>query len=243
MNVYYDALCDAHYENPCVSSQTIQSVTPPAIFCIGLNYKDHAQEAGLPIPKFPVHFMKPPSCVVGSGDEIVIPAVASSPNEVDYEGEMAVIIGKTVKNASIDEAGDAILGFTAANDVSARRWQGKKGGGQWCRGKSFDTFLPLGPSLLPAREIGPSPRLSLTTRVNGEVLQSSCTSNMVWNVPEIVAFLSQDTTLQAGTVILTGTPPGVGYAMEPPRFLAPGDVVEVELEGAGVLRNVVVNSQ
>jgi len=213
----------------------------PAIFCVGLNYKKHAEEAKLALPRYPVFFLKNPAALCGPEDAIVIPAVASkSSPEVDYEGELAVVIGaRPVKNVSPEESLDYVLGYTAANDVSARRWQGKKGGGQWSRGKSFDTFCPLGPSLLLQTEGVDPDNLNIQTRLNGETVQSDNTKDMNFGVRELISFLSESTTLLPGTVILTGTPSGVGYARDPPIFLKPGDTVEVEIDGVGVLRNKV----
>jgi len=215
--------------------------TPPAVICVGLNYRKHAAEAGLPEPAFPVVFYKNPSVVIGPGDDIVIPTVASDPHEVDYECELAVVIGsRPVRNVSKADALDYVLGYTAANDVSARRWQGPKGGTQWSRSKSFDTFCPLGPALLLAHSDVDPDNLAIATRLNGVTVQESNTADMIFDVSSIVSFLSQSTTLLPGTVILTGTPEGVGFTREPPVFLKPGDVVEVELEGVGILSNSVV---
>lgn len=214
---------------------------PPAVMCVGLNYRKHAAEAGLPEPHWPVVFYKNPSAVCGPGDDIVIPSVASEPAEVDYECELAVVIGaRPARNVSKEDALNYVLGYTAANDVSARRWQGKKGGSQWSRSKSFDTFCPLGPALLVAHPSVNPDALAISTRLNGVTVQESSTSDMIFDVASIVSFLSQSTTLLPGTVILTGTPEGVGFTRDPPLFLQPGDVVEVEVEGVGVLSNRVV---
>uniref|UniRef100_A0A7S0ZY25 Fumarylacetoacetase-like C-terminal domain-containing protein n=1 Tax=Noctiluca scintillans TaxID=2966 RepID=A0A7S0ZY25_NOCSC len=221
-----------------VSFSSVLAQSPPAIYCIGLNYKRHAAEAGMDIPKFPIFFMKPPTAVVAHGDAIRIPAVCH-PEEVDWEVELAVVIGKAAKNVSAKTALDHVLGYTVANDVSARRWQGKKGGGQWCRAKVFDTFCPLGPRLVPASEIPDPNQLALSCTVNGEVMQQSNTSDMIFSVAHIIEFLSEGTTLLPGTVILTGTPEGVGFARKPPLFLKPGDSVTVSIEGIGELTNPV----
>jgi 2-keto-4-pentenoate hydratase/2-oxohepta-3-ene-1,7-dioic acid hydratase in catechol pathway len=159
---------------------------------------------------------------------------------VDYECELAVIIGQECKNVSKDRALEVIFGYTAANDVSARDWQKQFGGGQFCRGKSFDTFAPLGPAIVTKDEIPNPNSLRIATRVNGKTRQSSNTSDMLFDVPTLVEFLSGSTTLYPGTVILTGTPQGVGMAMKPPQYLAPGDFVEIEIEKIGVLSNPVV---
>ncbi|GMH67035.1 hypothetical protein TrLO_g5364 [Triparma laevis f. longispina] len=215
----------------------------PAIFCVGLNYKKHAKEAKMELPRFPVFFLKNPASICGPGDDIKIPRVAST-NEVDFEGELAIVIGpRPVKNVSPEDALDFVLGYTSANDVSARRWQGKKGGGQWARGKSFDTFCPLGPSLLLQQSGFDPDNLKIETRLNGETMQSSSTADMNFNVPSLISFLSESTTLLPGTVILTGTPEGVGYAREPPVFFKVGDKVEVEIDGIGVLENTVVEEE
>ena len=170
------------------------------------------------------------------GASIYIPRTPVS-TQVDYEGELAVVIGTTCKNVSREKALDHVLGYTCANDVSARDWQKQWGGGQWCRGKSFDTFAPLGPYLVTPDEIPNPNALEIATRVNGEVLQQSNTADMIFDVPALIEFLSGETTLAAGTVILTGTPSGVGLGRTPQRWLQPGDRVEIEIEGIGVLEN------
>eukprot|EP00939_MAST-03C_sp_MAST-3C-sp1_P002907 g2907.t1 len=212
----------------------LENEVPPAVFCIGLNYRKHAAETNMKIPRYPIVLMKNPAAVCAHLDEIEIPPCASD-DIIDYEAELALVIGKETKNVSPDEALDYVLGYTTANDVSARKWQGKKGGGQWCRSKSFDTFLPLGPELLLDCE-NPN-ALDLRTRVNGVTLQDSNTSDMIFSVAEIVSFLSQGTTLLPGTVVLTGTPEGVGYTREPRIFLKKGDEVEVGLGDATPLQN------
>eukprot|EP00405_Crypthecodinium_cohnii_P043528 CAMPEP_0206568884 /NCGR_PEP_ID=MMETSP0325_2-20121206/26096_1 /ASSEMBLY_ACC=CAM_ASM_000347 /TAXON_ID=2866 /ORGANISM="Crypthecodinium cohnii, Strain Seligo" /LENGTH=267 /DNA_ID=CAMNT_0054072343 /DNA_START=64 /DNA_END=864 /DNA_ORIENTATION=+ len=212
---------------------------PPAIYCIGLNYKKHAAETGLSEPRFPIYFFKPPTSLCGHGDDIEIPSVCH-PEEVDYEVELAVVIGKAAKNVTEAEALDYVSGYAVANDVSARRWQGKKGGGQWCRSKAFDTFCPIGPRLVPASEIADPNDLEITTTLNGEVLQKSSTKDMIFSVQQCIAFMSQGTTLLPGTIILTGTPEGVGFTRKPPVFLKPGDTVTVAVEGIGEVTNKVV---
>ena len=214
-------------------------IEPRVILCIGLNYRKHAEETGAKIPEWPVLFLKSPNTLQNPGDPIVLPTKLRS-NEVDYECELAVIIGRECKNVPKDRALAFVFGYTAANDVSARDWQKRFGGGQFCRGKSFDTFAPLGPAIVTKDEI-PSPNsLRIATRVNGKTRQSSNTSDMLFDVPTLVEFLSGSTTLYPGTVILTGTPQGVGMAMNPPQYLAPGDFVEIEIEKIGVLSNPVV---
>ncbi|MDA0738630.1 MAG: fumarylacetoacetate hydrolase family protein [Nitrospirae bacterium] len=210
-------------------------VTPPTILCIGLNYRQHAEETGAKIPEHPVLFIKARNALNNPGDAIVIPKVA--PGQVDYECELAVIIGKTAKNVSPDEALDYVLGYTCANDVSARRWQKEGGGKQWCRGKSFDTFCPLGPCIVTPDDIPNPNNLKITTTLNGETMQDSTTADMIFDVPTLISFLSEGTTLLPGTVILTGTPQGVGFARTPPVFLKAGDQVSIEIEHIGVLAN------
>lgn len=221
-------------------ARLLPPIEPAAIFCIGLNYHKHAAEVGAPVPKLPVVFMKPPSAVAGAWDHIVIPQVCAEKPEVDYEVELAVVIGRPCKNVSEVEALNYVLGYTVANDVTARRWQGAKGGGQWCRGKSFDTFLPLGPSVVPAGRVDPQ-NLRLRSVLNGKVMQESNTSDMIFSVAQIIAFLSEGTTLQPGTVILTGTPEGVGYKRDPPVYLEPDDDIVCEIDGIGTLRNKVIS--
>lgn len=221
-------------------AQVLAPVVPSAIFCIGLNYRKHAAEAGAAIPVFPVVFMKSPSSLQNPDGSIEIPTHLKS-TEVDYEAELAVVIGRRCKNVRRDDALSYVLGYTAANDVSARDWQMKWGGSQWTRGKTFDTFAPLGPSLLTADEIKNPNSLQIKTILNGKVVQDSNTADMIFDVPAIIEFLSGSTTLLPGTVILTGTPEGVGGAQKPPRFLKVGDSITVEIEKIGSLTNGVVN--
>jgi len=209
------------------------------IFCIGLNYRQHAAETNAKIPEYPILFMKGISAVQDPDAPIVIPRHLES-TEVDYEGELAVVIGTACKNVSRDRALDYVLGYTCADDVSARDWQIRNGGGQWCRGKTFDTFAPLGPALVTTDEIPNPNALKLSTTVSGERLQEWTTGDMIFDVPRLIEFLSGSTTLLPGTVILTGTPHGVGMARKPPRWLRPGDVVTVEIENIGRLTNPVV---
>jgi 2-keto-4-pentenoate hydratase/2-oxohepta-3-ene-1,7-dioic acid hydratase in catechol pathway len=213
-------------------------MVPAAILCIGLNYQKHAEEMNARIPKFPVLFFKNPYALQDPGAPIMIPRKLVS-TQVDYEGELAVIIGKTCRNATRENALDHVLGYAAANDVSARDWQKDWGGSQWCRGKSFDTFAPLGPWLVTRDEIPDPNALRITTRVNGETLQESNTGDMIFDISSLIEFLSADTTLEAGTVILTGTPEGVGMGRTPQRWLKKGDQVVVEIEKIGLLSNTV----
>lgn len=219
-------------------SKILAPIVPPVILCIGLNYKHHAAESGMPLPERPILFVKGPNALQNPGDPIEIPTHLAS-DEVDYECELAVVIGKPCKNVSRSNALDYVLGYTCANDVSARDWQLKKGGGQWCRGKFFDTFAPLGPVLVTADEIKDPNVLGIKTILNGETVQDWNTSDMIFNVASIIEFLSGSTTLLPGTVILTGTPHGVGMAAKPPRWLKPGDSVSIEIEGIGRLTNPV----
>jgi 2-keto-4-pentenoate hydratase/2-oxohepta-3-ene-1,7-dioic acid hydratase in catechol pathway len=217
-------------------------VEPPIILCIGLNYRKHAAETGAKIPEYPVLFIKSPGTLQHPGDPIVLPTRLRS-TEVDYECELAVVIGQKCKNVSKKDALEVVFGYTAGNDVSARDWQKAFGGGQWCRGKGFDTFAPLGPAIVTKDEIPNPNSLRIGTRVNSKTRQSSNTSDMIFDVPTLIEFLSGSTTLYPGTVILTGTPEGVGMAMDPPQFLARGDFVEIEIEKIGVLSNPVVTEE
>jgi 2-keto-4-pentenoate hydratase/2-oxohepta-3-ene-1,7-dioic acid hydratase in catechol pathway len=213
-------------------------VAPVAILCIGLNYKRHAAESNLPAPQFPVLFVKGTNTLQHPGEPILIPTHLPS-EEVDYECELAVVIGKACKNVQRESALDHVLGYTCANDVSARDWQIKRGGGQWCRGKFFDTFAPLGPRLVTRDEIPDPNALRLRTILNGETVQDWNTNDMIFDVPALIEFLSGSTTLLPGTVILTGTPHGVGMAAKPPRWLKPGDSVTINIEKIGALTNPV----
>ena len=213
-------------------------VDPVQILAVGVNYRAHAEEMGSAFPEYPVIFMKGVGSLLDPDQAIRIPEYLGS-DQVDYEVELAVLIGRTCKNVTEDQALEYVLGYTVANDVTARDWQKRWGGGQWCRAKSFDTFCPVGPWLVTADEIPDPNTLNLCSRVNGEVRQNSTTADMIFKVSRLIAFLSGSTTLPAGTLILTGTPPGVGMAMTPPRYLVPGDRVEVEISGIGVLANPV----
>lgn len=215
-------------------------ITPSNIIGIGLNYRSHAMEMGRPLPEFPMIFIKTTNAVQDPQCPIVLPRSGNASHEVDYECELAVVIGRTAKNVPRETALDYVLGYTAANDVSARDWQFKWGGGQFCQGKGFDTFCPLGPVLVTPDEIPDPGVLAVRSFVNGELRQSSNTSDLIFDVPALIAFLSASRTLLPGTVILTGTPSGVGIALSPPRFLQPGDVVTVEIAQIGSLTNPVV---
>ena len=223
---------------PATVKKLLAPVQPTAVLCIGLNYRKHAEEGGAAIPEHPVLFMKMPSTVQNPGDPILLPTKLKS-DAVDYECELAVVIGKNCKNVSKADALDYVLGYTCANDVSARDWQKGGGGGQWCRGKTFDTFCPLGPVLVTSDEIPNPNALGIKTILNGEVMQNWNTEDMIFDVPTLIEFLSGSTRLAAGTVILTGTPHGVGFARTPPVLLKDGDEVTIEIDGIGQLTNPV----
>ena len=212
---------------------------PRDILCVGLNYRQHAAETGASVPEHPVLFMKNSGAVQNPGDPIVLPRKLRS-DTVDYECELAVVIGTACHNVAKEEALAHVAGYTCANDVSARDWQKNGGGGQWCRGKTFATFCPLGPVLVTPDEIPDPNRLPIRTLLNGQVMQDWNTDDMIFDVPTLIEFLSASMLLRPGTVILTGTPHGVGVARQPPVFLQPGDTVSVEIGGIGVLTNPVV---
>ena len=214
-------------------------VEPRTIYCIGLNYRKHAEESGAKIPTHPVVFLKSPTAVQDPEGPIILPRHLRS-DKVDFEAELAVVIGIECKNVSRADALNYVLGYTAANDISARDWQKDWGGSQWCRGKTFDTFCPMGPALVTPASIKDPNNLAIKTRVNGVTMQESNTRDMIFSVAEIIEFLSGSTTLEPGTLILTGTPEGVGMGRKPPVYLKAGDIVEVEIEGIGVLRNPVI---
>lgn len=230
------------YQQPKVTTvpadvrKLLAPIVPTVFFCIGLNYRKHAVESESPIPEHPIVFMKNPPAAQNPGDPILLPRHLKS-TWVDYEGELAVIIGKTCKNVSRERALDYVLGYACANDISARDWQGKWGGGQWCKGKTFDTFAPFGPCLVTTDEIPDPNTMRIRTILNGQVRQDSNTADMIFDVPTLIAFLSGSTTLLPGTVILSGTPGGVGSAMKPQSWLQPGDTITVEIEKIGSLTN------
>lgn len=221
-------------------AKLLAPLEPTAILCIGLNYRRHAEETGAKFPEYPVLFFKGINTRQHPGGPILLPTHLRS-DEVDYECELAVVIGRPCKNVSRANALDYVLGYTCCNDVSARDWQIKRGGGQWSRGKTFDTFSPLGPCLVTPDEIPNPNSLRLRTLLNGQVVQDSSTADMIFDVPTLIEFLSGSTTLMPGTVILTGTPQGVGMAQKPPRWLCPGDSVSIEIEKIGKLINPVEN--
>ena len=225
---------------PVAPGKLLSPIAPTNIIGIGLNYRRHAEEMGRPLPQFPMIFVKTTNTVQNPGEPIVLPRSQNASHEVDYECELAVVIGRPAKNVPRERALDHVLGYTIANDVSARDWQFKWGGGQFCQGKGFDTFCPLGPVLVTADEIPDPGALAIRTRVNGELRQESTTADLIFDVPTLIAFLSASKTLVPGTIILTGTPSGVGAAFTPPRFLQPGDTVTIEIDGIGALTNPVV---
>jgi 2-keto-4-pentenoate hydratase/2-oxohepta-3-ene-1,7-dioic acid hydratase in catechol pathway len=205
---------------------------PGKIVCVGLNYRDHAEESGLAVPKTPVIFSKFSSCVIAPGEPVVVP---SASERVDYEAELAVVIGRRAKHVSAARAYEYVLGYTAFNDVTARDFQ--FGDGQWQRGKSCDTFAPMGQTIVTTDEIPDPHTLRITMRVNGAVMQDSNTAQLIFQIPELIEFISSSTTLEPGDVVATGTPSGVGFARKPPVFLKPGDVMEVGIDRIGGLGN------
>ena len=233
---------DGEFEATDQRITPFQFLTPidfRCIYAIGLNYRAHAEETGLEIPKYPMVFMKAPTAAQNPGDPIVLPRYLRS-DKVDYEAELGVVIGRPCKNVKPEEALSYVLGYVCANDVSARDWQKEKGGGQFCRGKTFDTFCPVGPCLATADEIPDPSKLTIRSFVNEEKMQESGTDDMIFDVPTLISFLSGSSTLLPGTLILTGTPSGVGEARNPKRYLVPGDEVTVEIDGLGILTNPVV---
>ena len=214
---------------------------PASILCIGLNYHQHAAEIGFKLPKYPALFFKNTAALNHPQDPIVIPDSCIDPPQVDYEAELAVVIDRPTKDVSVDEALNYVRGYTLANDVSARRWQKHGGAGQFARSKSFDTFCPLGPMLITPDEIPNPQELQIKCILNGEIMQDANTSDMIFSVAEIIAYLSTDMTLLPGSVILTGTPSGVGYARKPQVYLKSGDTVEVTIDGFGTLSSPVVS--
>jgi len=213
-------------------------VEPPNVLALGLNYRKHADETNISYPEIPVIFIKANTTIIGPGEAVLLPA--AGPDRVDYECELAIVIGKKTKNVKKASAMECIFGYTCANDVSARDWQIEKQKKQWARGKSFDTFCPLGPWIVTKDEIPDPNALRIRTILNGEILQDSNTSDMIFDVPAIVSDLSTSMTLLPGTVILTGTPEGVGFTRKPAVYLKEGDSVTVEIERIGQLTNPVL---
>jgi len=224
------------------SSQPLSSVTllapiprPPKLICVGLNYRDHAIESKMEIPKVPTIFSKFPSAVIGPGDPIVLPKNSTQP---DYEAEFAFVIGRGGRHIPAERWHEHVFGYTLINDVSARDFQ--MATSQWLMGKTFDTFAPMGPYLVSADEIPDPHALDISLTINGETLQHSNTRELIFKIPELVAYLSSVFTLEPGDVVSTGTPAGVGFARKPPRYLRAGDDVTVHVDGIGDLRNPVV---
>ena len=210
---------------------------PRKIICLGLNYRDHAVETGSRIPSEPILFSKYPTTLIGHLGEIVLPEVST---EVDYEAELVIVVGRTGRHIPRERALDYVAGYTIGHDVSARDWQLHKPGKQWMVGKTFDTFAPVGPALVATSEVPDPQNLVIRLRLNGKTMQDSNTNQMIFRTDEILSYLSQIFTLEPGDLIFTGTPSGVGMARTPPVGLLPGDVVEVEIDGLGVLSNPVV---
>ena len=238
---------DSVFDKFEISSQEIKvkkllsPVSPPNILGIGMNYKTHAAETGIKPPDIPVMFLKATGTLIGPEDPIVLPR--AGPHQVDCEAELAIVIGKTAKNVSKEEAMNYILGYTCANDVSARDWQIRKQKNQWTRGKSFDSFCPVGPWVVTKDEIPDPHNLGIQSDINGRIYQDSSTSDMIFDIPTIVSNLSQSITLFPGTLILTGTPHGIGFTRVPPVFLKDGDIVTIFIEKIGHLTNNVVSEK
>ena len=234
-----DALIQANERGWLVRSEDAYWLAPVPrpgkLICIGLNYRDHAAESNMPIPERPVVFSKFATAVIAPGEPVVLPTISS---QVDYEAELAVVIGRRARNVRSSQALDYVLGYTCFNDISARDFQFADG--QWQRGKSCDTFAPMGPTIVTADTVPDPHRLSIKLVLNGKTMQDSNTDQFIFGVPELIEFLSQTITLEPGDVIATGTPPGVGFARKPPVFLKPGDKMEVVIESVGWLNNPVV---
>jgi 2-keto-4-pentenoate hydratase/2-oxohepta-3-ene-1,7-dioic acid hydratase in catechol pathway len=229
----------AHEWRPLSEFEVLAPVPRPrSVTCIGLNYRDHATETGAEIPTVPVIFAKHQSSIVASGTPIRLP---ESSTEVDYEVELAVVIGQNVFQATPEQALEAVAGYTIMNDVSARDWQGRTS--QWMTAKSFPTFGPMGPELVTAEELGDARGLRIGLRLNGKSMQESSTDQMVFGVAQLISHISQFWPIEPGDVIATGTPAGVGFTRRPPVFLGDGDVVEAFIEGIGVLSNSVIPSR
>ncbi|KAA5547172.1 fumarylacetoacetate hydrolase family protein [Roseiconus nitratireducens] len=216
-------------------AQWLPPVPPPEkIICIGLNYRDHAIETGAEIPTEPVVFGKFSSALIGPGQAIELPAISK---RVDYEAELVVVIGREAKNVTADRAMDFVFGYSCGHDVSARDWQKGRPGGQWLLGKTFDTFAPLGPCIATKSELPDPSNLRVRMELNGHTVQDSTTAQLIFDIPSLIAHLSQFVTLKPGDLIYTGTPPGVGDAKDPPVYLKPGDRCSVIIEGIGTLTN------
>jgi 2-keto-4-pentenoate hydratase/2-oxohepta-3-ene-1,7-dioic acid hydratase in catechol pathway len=221
------------------ASVTLLAPVPDArkIVCVGLNYRDHAAESGVPVPTEPVLFSKYPTALIGDGASIVLPGVSQ---EVDFEAELVVVIGRQGRHIPRKRALEHVGGYAVGHDVSARDWQLNKPGKQWMAGKTFDTFAPVGPQLVTPDEVPDPQDLAIRLRLNGQTMQDSNTSQLVFGVEELIEYLSRIFTLLPGDLIFTGTPPGVGMARQPPVWLKPGDTVEVEIDQLGTLTNTVI---
>lgn len=237
-------LAGSLFEAPLVFSREVVEIArllapvqPPNIFAIGRNYRAHVEETGARMPAAPLVFMKPTTALLEPEGTIILPRPA--PNEVDFEAELAIIIGRKIRDVTESAALDAVLGYTCANDVSARDCQ--RNDKQWPRAKGFDTFCPLGPWLVTRDSLDPN-HCGIRSRLNGRIMQDSNTQNMMYPCARLVSYLSHQFTLLPGTLILTGTPEGVGFARTPPVFLRAGDVIEVEIDGIGTLRNRVARA-
>jgi 2-keto-4-pentenoate hydratase/2-oxohepta-3-ene-1,7-dioic acid hydratase in catechol pathway len=215
--------------------RVLSPLVPAGILGIGLNYREHVRLMGAELPRRPVVFMKPTTSVIGPGDPIPLPPATEAGSQVDYECELAVVLGRAVRDVPVAQALECVLGYTVANDVTERAWARVSR----TRGKGFDGFCPLGPVLVTADEIGDPQGLALETTLNGERVQQGSTADMIFPVAELISYLSAGTTLPAGTVILTGTPPGSGVTRKPPVYLRPGDRVAVRVERIGTLENTV----
>lgn len=232
---WFDAIAEPDASQWKPVKKLLPPVPPPEkIICIGLNYRDHAIETGADIPSEPIVFSKFNTALIGHGEAIVLPSIAK---QVDYEAELVVVIGRTAKNVPLEAGGDYVWGYTCGHDVSARDWQKGRPGGQWLLGKSFDTFAPLGPCLVPKHRIGNADDLRVRMVLSGETVQDSTTSQLIFDIPALISHLSTIMTLHPGDLIFTGTPSGVGVARLPQRFLQAGDTCQVEIDGIGVLSN------
>lgn len=207
---------------------------PQKVVCVGLNYRDHAIESKMAIPKEPVLFSKFPSALIGHGENIVVPTIST---KVDYEAELVIVVGKRGRKIAEAQAMDYVAGYAVGHDVSARDWQLEKDGKQWMVGKTFDTFAPIGPVLVTKDEVPDPHKLGIRLRLNGKTVQNSNTEQMIFSVAQIISYISAIFTIEPGDLIFTGTPPGIGHALTPPLYLKPGDVAEVEIDGLGTLVN------
>ncbi|NXL95638.1 FAHD2 protein, partial [Alectura lathami] len=231
------ALASGQHRMPRAGVRLLAPIDDPEkVICVGLNYHDHCLEQGARVPREPIIFSKFPSAIVGPFDDIVHPAETS---EVDWEVELAAIVGKAGRHIQESAAMEHIVGFTVANDISARDWQGRNGR-QWLLGKTFDTFCPLGPAIVTKDSVADVHNLHIRCSVNGQLMQSSSTNQLIFRLPQLVAWVSQFVTLRPGDVLLTGTPSGVGAFRKPPVFLKQGDEVQCEIEGLGTICNRVV---